>query len=209
MSDIKCYFHPERNAVEKCEECGKFVCVECKYNFKKKHTHRTGKTSSVYYTHHELCPQCYANAIESDGNSMKAALPCFGYIIFLMFGIAAMTAITRTQSEWGYFSEFARQQDRIFLGIFTTILVIAGLSTIGNLIYSVLVKGPQATEKANKIRSKVKNLLEAKINYKLKKKTSTRDSKVSQFTLNCPFCGAPTRIGQNTCKFCGQTWIWK
>ena len=38
MTDTKCYFHPQDEAVKKCETCGKLLCKECN----EKHWHVCG-----------------------------------------------------------------------------------------------------------------------------------------------------------------------
>ncbi len=45
---MKCYYHPDRDAVGQCVDCGKFLCVEC-----------TGKYKPV------LCDDCYNDRVNN------------------------------------------------------------------------------------------------------------------------------------------------
>ena len=52
---LKCYYHPDREASEKCEKCEKLICLECKKSFSVTH----GTSESTYSTQHDLCKPCY------------------------------------------------------------------------------------------------------------------------------------------------------
>jgi hypothetical protein len=49
---FNCAYHPEREAHEKCENCNKIICLECKkvYQFSTRHR---------YAKRYELCTPCY------------------------------------------------------------------------------------------------------------------------------------------------------
>ncbi len=52
---LNCYYHPERNAIAKCEKCGKSICLECNMIFRKKY----GTNKDHYATYHDYCIVCY------------------------------------------------------------------------------------------------------------------------------------------------------
>ena len=52
---LKCYYHPDREATEKCETCEKLICIECKKSISRTH----GSSESRYATQHDLCKPCY------------------------------------------------------------------------------------------------------------------------------------------------------
>jgi len=52
---LNCYYHPERNAIAKCEKCGKSICLECNMIFRDKND--TNKDH--YATHYDYCIVCY------------------------------------------------------------------------------------------------------------------------------------------------------
>jgi uncharacterized membrane protein len=55
LMSLKCYYHPEIDAETKCEDCGKYLCLECKQVLIEVH----GSSDRRYSTRHELCPICY------------------------------------------------------------------------------------------------------------------------------------------------------
>ena len=48
MSNINCYYHPNRNAIEKCELCGKTICLECKRVYRETRSHGTSDNRSLF-----------------------------------------------------------------------------------------------------------------------------------------------------------------
>ena len=52
---LNCYYHPERNAIAKCEKCGGSICFECNMIFREKN----GTNKDHYTTHHDYCIICY------------------------------------------------------------------------------------------------------------------------------------------------------
>lgn len=52
---VKCYYHPDRDATTKCENCEKMICVECKKAYHVTH----GVKDNHYATQHDLCQLCY------------------------------------------------------------------------------------------------------------------------------------------------------
>jgi len=60
MEQLTCFYHPNREATQKCSRCGKFLCLECQ----KKVTHRSsqgGISERVY------CPECGKKTIKVKG----------------------------------------------------------------------------------------------------------------------------------------------
>ena len=54
-----CHYHPNRDAITKCEQCGKLICIECKMIFRKQHSAGTSEHRTYYVTQHEVCPPCF------------------------------------------------------------------------------------------------------------------------------------------------------
>ncbi len=52
---LKCYYHPNREAITKCEKCEKMICIECKKPISVTH----GVGDSSYATQHDFCMPCY------------------------------------------------------------------------------------------------------------------------------------------------------
>jgi len=69
-----CHYHPKKEAKEKCESCGKLICLECKQVYHA--THATEDSS--YSTRHEVCTPCYYDREKGGYNS--GPVICFGII---------------------------------------------------------------------------------------------------------------------------------
>ena len=74
----KCYYHPSRVALTKCEHCGEMICVEC----------RTIYRGDVIlgYPDEELCLQCKATKTRADRN-----FDLFMYGLIVVDFIVSMT----------------------------------------------------------------------------------------------------------------------
>ncbi|MHA1167878.1 MAG: hypothetical protein ACTSP4_10820 [Candidatus Hodarchaeales archaeon] len=52
-TSARCFYHPDREAVEKCEKCGRLICLEDKM------VYRTVGTMDSDGRRYILCPICY------------------------------------------------------------------------------------------------------------------------------------------------------
>ncbi len=59
--NVSCYYHPNRDAITKCEKCGKLICVECKMVIGETRYDDTGDNSYTYSKRQEFCKLCYYN----------------------------------------------------------------------------------------------------------------------------------------------------
>jgi hypothetical protein len=188
MSDIKCYYHKNRTAVDKCEECGKYLCVECKQNISHAHTRSSGKTSSTYYTHHILCPDCAVQDIGKQNNPIGGVFTCLIFIIFVI-------VVTSVSSSDGF------GIPPFFIGW----LAFMGIILLCSMLYKFAIKAPEEKKKAVEIQKKAHQAL------KISKDDEKKDDEVKkeQIALYCKFCGAPIDENSQSCKFCGMNWVWK
>jgi len=82
---LKCAYHPERDASEKCEKCGKVICLECKMVYHETHRGGTGERSYAYSVRHEYCPVCfYDRKIKTYGPQAKITATIFTIIVLIM-----------------------------------------------------------------------------------------------------------------------------
>ena len=131
-----CNFHPSREAITKCEFCGKFICLECKMIFRKQHSSGFDENKRIYYTNHELCPPCYYDQkIKEEKSSMNLFLMAFGCVFSLV-------ALTMMISAINAFS---------IIGPVFGFILISGffiLVGIGLFIYGIkrIIKAPQNRE---------------------------------------------------------------
>lgn len=135
---MKCYFHPEADAVVTCAECGKAICQSCSVNV-------SGKT---------YCQQCFDSSVATAGSGAARASPtnplavislalgilgplgclCGGSLGLLLFGIlAAITGwIARNQIS-------QRQNNRQGVSLATVGLVLGIAEVVLSIVITVLV----------------------------------------------------------------------
>ena len=79
LEQARCYYHAEREAVAKCENCNRMVCLEDKMTYRRYGGIDQAQDVFTY------CPVCYNEAMET---SRK-----FAPIVIAGFGIFAIIAI--------------------------------------------------------------------------------------------------------------------
>ena len=79
MSQTKCFFHPDNEAVLGCEECGKPICNLCKRTIDRGNQRETlGGRTEVIHSYHNVCPECQAKFKGKVKN-----LKIFGFILLI------------------------------------------------------------------------------------------------------------------------------
>ena len=91
MNPYRCYYHPEIEAVTKCERCGKYLCLECKQVSNR----MIGGTHGRATIRRELCPECYDKTIS------------YNIIMFIVFFIIFIIALVIILQN---FRNFTNQQ---------------------------------------------------------------------------------------------------
>ncbi|MCP4762979.1 MAG: hypothetical protein GY870_14465 [archaeon] len=59
---LNCFYHPSREATNKCDNCGNLICLDCKMAFNVTQHKGAGDSSYGYSERHEFCQLCYYNA---------------------------------------------------------------------------------------------------------------------------------------------------
>lgn len=93
MSELKCYYHPDSEAVTKCEECGKPICLLCKKIHRERHHTGVGESSGYIERTLDLCGPCYYNKKEKIASSTASSWLCsiIGIVFSLIFiGVAVL-----------------------------------------------------------------------------------------------------------------------
>lgn len=89
MSEINCFYHPKRNAIKKCEFCGKSICIGCRKEHRKEPYPPRGDTVINLNRKKTYCPVCYhltiINEIKGKKQYMLFSIPFF--CLFLLLGI--------------------------------------------------------------------------------------------------------------------------
>ncbi len=89
MTNPSCYYHPSREAMDKCESCGKLICVECKNVYRYRRSSGTSDHRRYYYMSQELCTPCFCDA-NIKGAKMTKYQPFLMLIPIVFMGIMFM-----------------------------------------------------------------------------------------------------------------------
>jgi NADH:ubiquinone oxidoreductase subunit 3 (subunit A) len=167
MGDETCYYHMDKLAVAKCQECGKYICVDCRQKL------LVG--TAQYHVEKELCPEC--NVVETKKQFDKGKF----YGIALLFASITliMTLITSIGMGW-----------QGFLISFPLSFIIFGLTLIYLFNY-YFNKGKQEMEKAIKIKENalsVKNPKNIKLQL-IEQYCRFCGSKIENDVKTCNKCG--------------------
>ena len=198
-SNPKCSYHPNRDAIAKCEMCHKLICVECKNIFRQQHSrtshYGSGSTArrhtSYYYTQHELCTPCFYDRKIKVINS-----PVNKYSLIFMGGFFIMMAIVMFSINNAAFSDYPFQMPPI-LSIMSLVFILMALIPIGIGIRNITT-APKRTEimKAKK-KEFLNSLSSTTSNPRVPSGPQTSPYKY------CPHCGDKVDVDEKICDKCG------
>ncbi|MCG3219232.1 MAG: zinc-ribbon domain-containing protein [Candidatus Heimdallarchaeota archaeon] len=192
MSGSYCDYHPDKKAIETCEECGKLICIECKkvvYEKKSRSNHMISGmgTGSYYVVKQEFCPVCYYTLQEKKASN-NPTQTVTGIMVFFMIGLFMI---------WG------TQEDFIPF-MFTILIILVPLLLIGASVLNMpkLTLGPSENPKAIVARNQREKFLKnlRTDNDYLRKEASSKYYP-SGF---CSYCGEKLEPGDIFCSFCGE-----
>ena len=84
--DFSCIYHQNRIAIDKCENCGAYICLECKKVERRRHSSINDDNSwnRATYTEHTLCSDCFEKRQKSQ---KKICFWVCGIVILLTGGL--------------------------------------------------------------------------------------------------------------------------
>jgi len=82
VNPYRCHYHPQIDAITKCERCGKYLCLECK----KVYHQVVGDDDMFGATREDLCPDCY--------EKRKASNWLISLLFIIIFLIGASIMVT-------------------------------------------------------------------------------------------------------------------
>ncbi len=198
--NIKCIYHPKRDAITKCEACQKTVCVECKMVYQQRHTYSSNVGGHhhhhSYYTRHELCPPCYYDRrIKAVKSPAKYCIILFG-LIFTIIAASMVSFALEFVSSWN--ASTSMPGPDIF-PIFAGIFVIVG---VGLMIFGIVnvITGPK---RVSDLEKKKQDFLTNLPSMKQAEQPTTQPSKQASRKNYCPQCGERIVPEEKICHECG------
>ena len=188
MNTYSCKYHPDRNAVTKCEKCGAMVCLECK-NVYQHHYHSSHHHHS-YSTRYELCPECYATKVNQSYNPICLCFP----VVFLLFFMGIASSMFSQASSWGMGPPTG----------FAAMFFLVPILMLGILGYTYFVQGPKAKAEANRRRDTALGGLHG-TEYAPSRSTQTGNYAPRSRQRYCQKCGEPFDPLSSFCSNCGTS----
>ena len=206
---FSCRYHSNRNAIDKCENCSAYICLECKKVYQRSHTTSVGLNDNIssdsYSVRQVLCPLCYYDNIERTGAGMKRmGLICpFIFIIIFLGGTLFMVF---------FFLEFIDIWDsstgpsmgpgpEIFL-IFIPLFFIIPLIVMACFLRQFLVIGPRQAKQA---RIEREAFLQSIGDTSLYQREYDKGEFSSTYSSYCRTCGDRIDPDERYCSNCGSS----
>ena len=170
---LKCYYHPNREAITKCEKCEKMICIECKKPISRIH----GVKESRYATQHDFCMPCYYDCemkqydFSPRGYYIFASIAATSVVIFII--LALVTAFSENKHKIAIVITFC------VLTFISTVLFLSALK----FFFKNKVRFPVLLAE---LKTKKENFL-----------------KTLQSGNVCPECGNKFEVGFSICPSCG------
>lgn len=199
MSNITCYYHPNRNAIEKCELCGKTICLDCKRVYRETRSSGTSNSSSYYSIKYEYCPVCYHQSIINSARGTKSVLFCMVPFIsiFVFIGIGLFLSGFST-GDFG--------PPPIFLWVFGAFFGGFPLLIIIGLIYTAFVTTPKKVEQSKMDLDRFLAEVGMSDNITYEDPSYYKNSyKKLKGTIYCNQCGSKLEAGDSFCNVCGDS----
>ena len=132
----------------------------------------------------KLCPECLYTSVVNK-KPPKAIIFIAIFSIFFLFISIFIIRISIIASKF----------------CFATLFVLLIGTIIGYVVKKHLEDG-----KAKEIRDRALDAIHV---VDLESTDVEESEKITQIPLYCRFCGAAIKKNENTCQYCGMTWIWK
>lgn len=182
---LKCAYHPNRNATDKCEKCGKVICPECKMVDRETHYGGTGDSSYAYSTGYDYCPVCFY-----DKKIRKYSF--FNYLGAIIITIGVIVYIIIIMQIFGGFGEWAKTVRIFDMILFSLPIILVVALDINNFIFAPI-----------KARKKNKRFTEKKLEFLNSLESAGLLYEEKQMRLHCPECGNKLDPGTSVCSYCG------
>ena len=191
MSSQQCYFHPNIQAIDKCERCNKLICLQDKRTYSR--SYGTSSISNNTYNSYDIpvkytyCPPCYYQAMESGYRSYKkisAIQKPFMLIFMIPFILVPLGMISMMiNSPFGAGLFILFPIIFIFIAVGFFIMILVGQSTASKNLNSEMGRIKQDKDQFYSSRSSTSNFNMNEIY------CNQCGSKIQKSDLFCSNCG--------------------
>ncbi len=213
-SSLSCKYHPSRTAMDKCEQCGALICLDCKKIHKVTHTTSSSSfdddfhSSDTYTTRHIFCPLCYYDNIEKAGTKGRFFLICPIIFVIIFFGVALFM--------FSFFLEFIEDWNssgggdlpgpgpEIFLLVFPIFLIVP-IAILICMLRNFFIAAPRAAQQARVEREAFLREIGMESGFTPRDEFRTDSFKQSRKSFFCKTCGARISVDEVYCPFCGSS----
>ena len=200
-----CKYHSNRDAIEKCENCGAYICLECKKLYHTRHSTSTGldddgfSSSSSYSTSHVFCPLCYYDTLEkssSGASRLFLICPIIFIVIFVGFAIFMVSFLTDFITEWNSIDMPGGGPGPEIMFAFIPFFFIIPFGILGCMLRQFFVVGPRTASNARKEREIFLQSLEGSSSFEIDANSGIRSN-------YCKTCGQKLDWDERYCSNCG------
>ncbi len=215
MSTALCFYHSDRQAVEKCERCGRLLCLEDK--IKKNYTRNEGTSEHSNYVHYSviLCPLCDINQeLKTRKNMLNPLGLIFAsffviipFIVGMIFiGISLNVINSELNPPQSPFSWIHQSGPNYFLILFMIPFLLAGIG-FGIIVPLFIIKKALSEIKQNP--TKIEELQQRKRTFihsmTSKEALNLFENSLEDNIITCFQCGAKIWPQEKFCSNCGDS----
>lgn len=197
--------------MDKCEQCGALVCLDCKKIHRVTHSTTSSSfdddshNSHTYTTRHIFCPLCYYGNIEKAGTQGRHALLC--PIIFLMFFFVVVlfmlsNFLSFIEDWYSNGSGLPGPGPEIGLLIFPIFLIVP-IALIIYLLRQYYIVAPRAAEQARIERETFLREIGMEREFPPREDFRADSFKESREQYFCKTCGSRMSADDLYCPHCG------
>ncbi len=189
-SEFSCSYHPNRNAVDKCENCSIYICLECKKILRANRTRI--QRPDIFSPKTVLCPNCYYEAEEkrqATSNRIGIVFPLIFVAIFIGFFLFILAFLFMFIGDSQSFS--------IIFWVFVPMFILIPIIFVGIYLVTFRFTKPRRSRAIQKEREVFQQSLGDL-------RSPIRDS-YQNTELFCSTCGAIIEFNERYCPKCGSS----
>lgn len=215
MATAICFYHSERQAIDKCKRCNRLICLKDK--IKKDYTKNMGTAENRDYINYQgiLCPLCNLNQELNIRRNIKnpvglIVIGIFILFIFIMGSTLLMVGVMILSSALNILQPISVQsqpEPDYIMALFSLPFILGGI-IIGLIVPFVLIISEikvlrENPTKVEELLSQKKLFIDSITSSKAKKQLAMVE--LTDKSISCFQCGAKIYPNDQFCSNCGDT----